>query len=285
MKGRIAIMSALAALAPAACGYPSFVFDGSTGTGGHGGQPTTTSVVGSTSGTGGQTATTTSTSATSATTATTSTSATSGTGTTTGTGAGGSPPTCPVDHLLISQLMSRGPMGADDEFIDLYNPTDADVVLDSTWTIVGRNASSLFTSSSTRWKGSSSTLHARGYYLIVGSKYSESAMPDDQLTVGITDAESIALEHAGTPVDSLCYYNDSLTDVASEDDLESGLFTCEGNPVLNPHDDSDDTDVDASLERKTVNGAPDCADTGDNASDFEERAPSAPDSSTSPPPP
>jgi hypothetical protein len=232
MKGRIAIMSALAALAPAACGYPSFVFDGSTGTGGHGGQPTTTSVVGSTSGTGGQTATTTSTSATSSTSA-----------------------------------------------------TDADVVLDSTWTIVGRNASSLFTSSSTRWKGSSSTLHARGYYLIVGSKYSESAMPDDQLTVGITDAESIALEHAGTPVDSLCYYNDSLTDVASEDDLESGLFTCEGNPVLNPNDDSDDTDVDASLERKTVNGAPDCADTGDNASDFEERAPSAPDSSTSPPPP
>jgi hypothetical protein len=43
--------------------------------------------------------------------------------TTTGAGNERRVPACPVDHLLISEIRSRGIHGGNDEFIEIYNPT------------------------------------------------------------------------------------------------------------------------------------------------------------------
>jgi hypothetical protein len=281
MTGRIGLVSMIAAAGLAACGYPDFVFNGSTGAGGHGGQTTTASATtGSTTAsttTGGQTTTTTGTGGLATTSSTTT--GTGGQATTTGTG--GSPPVCPIDHLLISQVRSRGPAGASDEFVDLFNPTGEDVLLDGSWSIQGRAAADV--SYTTRWTGSNKTIPTHGHYLIVGTAYTQDPKPDDMLSEGITDSASLVLQNGSVNVDVLCYSGDSL----SEDALTSPIlfFTCAGTPASNPHDDTSAGNLDISLDRDKAHGVPECADTGENNIDFSALAPSTPESSMSPPVP
>jgi hypothetical protein len=244
---------------------------GSTSTSsGVGGSTTSSSGVGgataSASGTGGATASTSGTGG-----ATTSASGTGGTG-----GGGG----CMLDHVVISEIRTRGIGGANDEFVELYNPTSKPVTLDSSWTLQGRKAD-FVVSPSIRWTGAGGTIPAKGHFLIAGSGYTQSPAPDEQLSVALTDAMSLTLYFGATQVDSVCLYSDNLT-LSFEQSL---TFPCEGSPVLNPHDDTNATNKDESVERKPGGALGNCTDTDANDADFAVTKPATPQSSQSAPTP
>jgi hypothetical protein len=174
-------------------------------------------------------------------------------------------------------VRTRGLGGADDEFVELFNPTNDPVLLDGTWTLQGRKAG-LTTTYSTHWTGGFQTIHAHGYLLLAGSGYTQTPDPDDHLSVGLTDAASLVLQQVFTPIDTICFYHDATTQF----DLANAFFTCEGTPVLNAHDDSDGTDSDTSLERRKGHGVDDCTDSDDNALDFVLQTPATPSSTQTP---
>ena len=174
-------------------------------------------------------------------------------------------------------MRSRGSAGASDDFIELYNPTESPIQLDSSWSLYAVSVGSL--SYSKRWVGNSAMIAAHGHYLIAGGGYVQSPAADAPLAPSITDAASVILDHASTTVDALCYHKDFTTSV--------GIlgYECEGTSILNPHDDSDSTNTNQSLERRPGGNFGHCVDTGDNASDFFIQAPATPQSSASMPVP
>jgi hypothetical protein len=217
------------------------------------------------------------------TTTTTTTSTTSSTG---GAGPGGGGPggggqgPCALGHLVISEVRTRGTGGASDEFVELYNGTNAAVTLDATWVLEGRSTDSgTYTK---RWAGKGDAIPAWGHFLITGSSYAQSPAKDDGLASGIKDASSVKLTHNGQIVDAVCFGFDAKT---------LGAFAgydCEGTPANNlPHDDGAGglSDSDASLERLPGGVDGNCTDTGDSAADFGSRAPATPMSTQSPPTP
>jgi hypothetical protein len=183
--------------------------------------------------------------------------------------------TCDIGHLVISEIRSRGPGQSSDEFIELFNATDTVVTLDDTWEIRERAAG--MSSYSACWTGKGKDVPAWGHYLIAGQGYTQMPAPDDADTMGVADAASLVLAHAGTTVDAVCYYYGS--------NPFNGTYTCEGTPVVNPHDMTTSTDSDASIERKPGGAAGNCTDTGDNADDFITQMPSTPENTMSPPTP
>ncbi len=245
------------------CGYPSFQF----GPGGSGGAASAASTSSSSAAasSGGDGA------------AASSSTAGSSSGATTASSSGGV--ACGIGHLVISEIRSRGSAGASDEFIELYNPTGADILLDSAWTIEARSTSSL--TYSQRWGGGGQTIPARGHFLIAGSSYTQSPAADDKLAQSLGDAESVTLSLDAAVVSVVCYYYDAPSLFA----LQNGLYTCDGMPVENPHDDTDGTDVDKSVERKPGGAAGNCTNTGDNASDFTTSSPATPMDAESAPTP
>ncbi len=128
-----------------------------------------------------------------------------------------------------------------------------------------------------RWKGMGLSIPAWGHYLIGGTAYAGSPAADDALSSGITDSAGLQLVQSGTTVDAVCYYSGANPFDAT--------FTCEGTPVVNPHDNSTATNVDASIERAPGGSGGNCTDTGDNAADFISQMPSTPQSTTSAPTP
>jgi len=275
MKRRTRIGVAVAALiaAAAGCSYPTFTYGtgGGGGGSGNGGQPSSSSGPAGGGGQGGVGG------ATSATTSTSSASAGSTSSASSASSTGG--PACAIDHLLISEVRSRGAGGASDDFIELYNPTDAPIQLDSSWNIEAIKIELGSITYSKRWVGNGSTVKAHGHYLIAASGYTQAPMPDDALAPSITDATGIHLVYGGGIIDTLCYYKDLTT---------QGLITfyaCEGGAVLNPHDDTASTDTDQSLERRPGGNFGHCVDTNDNKSDFVVQAPSTPKNAATPPQP
>lgn len=188
---------------------------------------------------------------------------------------------CANDHLMISEIRSRGTtalMTAADEFIELYNPTAADVVLDSSWTIEARSTTAA--SYSVRWTGTGKTIPTHGHYLIANTGYVQMPAKDDSsATSGITDASSVALKKTAVVIDAVCY-GFSVTTKAT---LGGVGYVCEGAPADNlPHNNTAGVgDADVSIQRLPGGALGNCIDTGDNAADFVTTKPAAPQSSTS----
>jgi large repetitive protein len=189
---------------------------------------------------------------------------------------------CDLGHLVISVVRSRGPNGGADEFIELYNPTEAEVTLDSSWAIEGKNAtSSASTAYNARWSGGGNVIAAHGHFLLVGTAYAQSPPGDEALSIGITDGASLRLMQNGSTIDAVCYYFDPTTQTA----LATSAFTCEGDPVSNlPHDDTSSSvsNGDVSIERAPGGDRGNCTDTGNNAADFSSSAPASPQNAASP---
>jgi len=277
MKRRSRLTAVIAAhlVAAAGCGYPTFQFT----SGGAGGASSVSS-----------TASSSSSSAASAVSSSSATSSSGGGGATTASTAASSSSSssssgapCTLGHVVISQIRSRGVGGATDEFIELFNPTNAPVLLDSGWTLDARAASLTSVVYSNRWTGAGSVLPPHSHFLVVGSGYIQKPDPDDFLAESIGDEDSVVLNLNGAAVDAVCYYHDATGLVVLTSTVYD--FTCEGMPVSNPHDDTDGTDVDMSLDRRPGGAAGNCTDTQDNSSDFVILSPAAPEDLTSPPTP
>jgi hypothetical protein len=185
--------------------------------------------------------------------------------------------------VVISEIRTRGPSpnGGSNEFVELFNATGAPVALDTTWSIEARSTTTA--SYGSRWTGKAGeSIPAWGHFLITGTTYTETPAGDDALSNGISDANSVVLWHGSNALDAVCFYYNTTTEGAYQ---PGNGFTCKGNPVTNPHDDTTSTDTDTSIERKPGGTAGNCTDTGDNASDFKTQSPATPQSTASPPTP
>lgn len=252
-------------LVAASCGYPTFEFDPKGSSSQSSAASSTTT--GGMGGAGGALSSATSSAA--------STSASSTSAATSGTGGA---PGCALDHLVISEIRSRGVGLASDEFIELYNPTSSAVTLDTGWLVEGRSAA--VSGYAKRWQGSGKSIPAHGHYLIGGTKYLQAPAEDDALTSGITDAASVRLTYLAVTIDAVCYSFDATTAA----DLTDPTFTCEGAAAFNgPHDDmsTPQSNIDASLERLNQG----CLDDDQSAQDFKVISPAHPENTMSPPVP
>jgi hypothetical protein len=154
-------------------------------------------------------------------------------------------------NVVISEFRTRGPNGAADEFVELYNPTSTPVNV-SGWKILGSNSAG---STSARYTiPSGITLQSGQHYLIVGSAYSNILVPGDSgatLSSGITDDGGIALSLADG------------TTIVDQVGMSSGSAYKEGT-VLQPRTGN----IDQSYERKLGGTNGNCLDFGNNSFDF-----------------
>lgn len=190
--------------------------------------------------------------------------------------------------LLISEVRSNGSHASTvddtfaDDFIELYNPGDAPVVVDDSWSVWHRSAQGSCQGDEIRYRGTGVTIPPRHHLLVVGLSYAGPAADAPFIGVfpgdSIADAASIWIDHGGKTVDALCYYYDDVTLGRLTGDCPAP-YICEGTPVLNlPHDGTKgpSSSVDASLARKPGGSAGNAQDTGDSAADFEVVMPADP---------
>jgi hypothetical protein len=191
---------------------------------------------------------------------------------------------CACDHLLISEVRSRGIAGGSDEFVELYNPKASAVVLDGQWTVDARSASA--GSYTVRFAGNGASIPSHGHFLVAGNTYSQKPLGDATLLSGIGDASSVRLLQGGVVVDSVCFAYSQAT--ASILTTPGNGYTCNGSPADNsPHNDTSTlaSNVDQSVERKPGGAAGNCTSTGDDSADFLKTSPAAPQSLASAPTP
>jgi hypothetical protein len=73
-----------------------------------------------------------------------------------------------ADHIIISEIQTSGANGADDEWVELYNPTIQDIDL-SGWSVQYRGSASQTFNKKNFVAGN--VIPARGYFLIAGNAY------------------------------------------------------------------------------------------------------------------
>ncbi len=180
-------------------------------------------------------------------------------------------------RVVISEIRSRGPAGASDDFVEIYNPTSAPVVLDNQWKIEARGSTAA--NYTTRWTGAGLTLAPHGHFLITGSAYSGAVTGDAALSSGLADASSVRLVHTTDVIDAICFYYNASTLA----DFQSGVgFTCEGPPVMSA---TGAANVSKSLERLPGGALGNGTDTDSNTADFVVLDPSDPQNAASAPVP
>ena len=167
------------------------------------------------------------------------------------------------NHIVISEFRSTGPLGANDEFVELYNPTGSSVNI-GYWTI---NASSgCGTSLTTLINIYYGTVLQPGQHYLVAAyaNYSSLDNADQRFSPGISDTGGIALVSYG-----------SIVDMAG---MCASTYFYEGTP-LPPLPTS--VAIDQSYERKP-GGNTSCYDTNNNIKDFNLISPSDPLSHSAP---
>ncbi|MFO0762735.1 MAG: hypothetical protein U0359_40230 [Byssovorax sp.] len=186
---------------------------------------------------------------------------------------------CAGDHLLISEIRSRGMGGSSDELVELYNPTGAPITLDASYTLMSRSTGAA--NYALRWTGTGKVIPSHGHFLITNATgYTQMPAGDESLKSGITDATSLELLQSGAVIDAVCYAFSAGTKAT----LMGAGYVCEGMPADNlPHKDTSGVgDADVSIQRKPGGALGNCTDTGDNASDFVTTTPAEPQNSQSP---
>ncbi len=171
-------------------------------------------------------------------------------------------PTAP-SHPVISEFRSRGPLGADDEFVEIYNPGRATVNI-SSWTI--RASSSCGTDITILATMPANTLLKPGQHYLVGSAGGSVTDVDRTFTAGIEDDGGVGLfNFSGTVQD--------MAGMCATTTYREGHFL---QPLLAANE-----DLNQGYERKPV-GATSCYDTNDNQPDFALIHPVDPQNSDSP---
>jgi uncharacterized protein (TIGR03437 family) len=168
-------------------------------------------------------------------------------------------------QIVISEFRTRGPGGASDEFVELYNRSGSSVDL-SAWKLKGSSGSGTITNRLTFPAGT--IIESRRHLLLAnGNGYSGAVTPDLTFTNGFANDGGVAL---------------SLPDdfVVDQVGLSAGSAFREGvqlTPLAG--------DVNQSYERKPGGEFGSTQDTNDNISDFRLLTPSDPQNLSSPPTP
>jgi hypothetical protein len=165
-------------------------------------------------------------------------------------------PTLPAPtHLVISQFRTRGPKGEDDEFIEIFNPSNTMVNIGN-WQI--KKSSECGTVTSNLLTIPTGVLLLAGQRYLAVSQVSTLTGSDLVFTQTIPDEGGLALiQSSGSMVDQV--------------GLCSGTKYLEGNPVSPLTG-----DLNQGYARKPVIGVRGCVDTNKNSEDFYTLAPSVP---------
>ncbi|HYG12123.1 MAG TPA: lamin tail domain-containing protein, partial [Pyrinomonadaceae bacterium] len=185
----------------------------------------------------------------------------SGTGIATGTITAANPP----GTVLISEVRTSGPGGPNDDFVELYNNTDAPIDI-SNYALVKSGADCTAAPIVVAViPAATEPLPARGHYLIAGSAYSltTTAVPDQTLLVtnDIEDDRNLALFNTATPADFSTVTRRDAVGFASNTGgncsllLEGATLPAAGGSTS-----------EYSFARNLLSGLP--KDTNDNTADF-----------------
>ncbi|CAN5844072.1 hypothetical protein BH18ACI4_BH18ACI4_26020 [soil metagenome] len=165
------------------------------------------------------------------------------------------PSPTPVPLVVISEFRTRGPGGASDEFVELYNNSDLPMAI-AGWKIRGSSNSG---SISTRLAIAMGTIvPARGHFLATNSGYSGTVAGDQTYTSGIANDGGLALT---LPDDS----------VVDQVGLSAGSAFKEGIHIAPLPGDANQ-----SHERRPGGFSGSTQDTNDNFTDFQLLTPSDP---------
>jgi hypothetical protein len=168
-------------------------------------------------------------------------------------------PSAPV-HLVISEFRTRGSNGADDEFVELYNPTGAAVNIGG-WTI--KRSTSCGSSTYILLNITSGTILQAGQHFLAATTTSGIPSPDQTFSPSLADDGGLALVNtAGTVIDQvgMC-----ISTIFREG---SNLLPLSGN-------------ANRSYERR-IGGSTSCYDLDNNTADFVLSSPSNPQNKASP---
>jgi len=156
--------------------------------------------------------------------------------------------TATLTNIVISEFRTRGPGGANDEFVEIYNPT-LNAVDISGWVLGASNSSG--TTQNRATIPAATLLRSGQYYLISHNGYNNITVPPNlRYGTSISDDGGIALLN-------------STGDIIDEVGMDSNSFYQEGSP-LSPLSGN----TNQSYERKNGGISDSCVDTNDNASDF-----------------
>lgn len=165
-----------------------------------------------------------------------------------------------ASNIVISEFRFRGSAGANDEFVEIYNPTLSSIDI-SGWLIRGSNNAGTI---STRATIPGSTIIKPGqYYLIANTGYNDVTIPDLTYGTGISDDGGVALTLAD---------GNTIIDQAG---LSSGSAYKEGTQQT-----SLAATLDQGYERKLGGASDSCLDDGNNSTDFQLKNPSTPQNSS-----
>jgi len=168
-------------------------------------------------------------------------------------------------NVVISEFRTRGPDGGNDEFVELFNPTNALVDI-SGWQIRASTASGSSTTSNRYTMPGGTQIQSGQHYLIVGSTYS-GTVPGEigaQLSSGTADGGGLALT-----------LSDGTT-IIDQVGMSVDTVYKEGTPLQ-----SLTTDTNRSYER-IMDATGSCVDANDNSLDYFIRSPSDPQNLASP---
>ena len=167
--------------------------------------------------------------------------------------------------LIVSEFRLRGPGGANDEFIEIYNPTASDHTVTA---LSGTGYGIASADGTTRASIPNGTIiKAKQHYLVVGSSYSlanyggtGAVAGNTSYTTDIPDNMGIAIFNNNTGGASYTLAN-RFDAVGSASEANTLFKEGTGYPGLGT------TDFEFALKRKTYNAVP--QDTDDNSIDFE----------------
>jgi hypothetical protein len=170
-----------------------------------------------------------------------------------------------VGHtVLISEFRFRGPNGANDEFVEIYNNTDASIDIGG-YTLRGSNNAGTVSIRATVAAGA--ILPPHGHFLFVNGAAGtpNAARANQTYATGVTDDGGVAIARPdGVLLDQV--------------GLSQGSAYREGTPLAS----LGATNSDHSYEREPGSAEGSGTDTGDNANDFQLIAPSDPQNLASP---
>jgi hypothetical protein len=198
------------------------------------------------------------------------------------------PPPGIANHVVISEFAPTGPSGANDEFIELYNPTNADVDI-SNWKLQYKSATGNTYNTAAYVFPAGTKVVAHRYLLVTGSTYSGGATAPGDLSYGTTLQLSGTVGHIRLGMPSI---TTAKTDALAVDTVGYGSTADSaegGSPVTTAL-----PSASATFERKavdtstaaTMEGGSDALrgngyDTDNNSLNFVVRTTRQPQSSTS----